>query len=104
VQEFEFSQQWGHHANGTASMGPDPKNNVVGSDFHVWGPNGQPIENLWAASASTTPAAVNPGPFIQLYIAGAVGEAASDAIGSTRAFYPPPGRTTRGRALRARGR
>lgn len=74
--EYQFSQQWGHHANGTTSLGPDPKENVVGSDYRVHG-----IENLWVVSASATPAGVNPGPFIQLYIAGAIGEAGAEAIG-----------------------
>ncbi len=74
--EFQASQSWGHHANGTCSMGPDAQNNVIGSDFRVHG-----VENLWVASASSTPAAVNPGTFIQLYVAAAVGEAAGDAIG-----------------------
>lgn len=73
--EFQHSQQWGHHANGTCSMGPDPENNVVGSDYRVHG-----LENLWVASAAATPAAVNPGPFIQLYIAGAIGEVTADTI------------------------
>lgn len=76
LMEYQHSQQWGHHANGTASMGPDPQNNVIGSDFRVHG-----LENLWVVSAASTPAAVNPGPFIQLYIAAAIGESASDAIG-----------------------
>ena len=70
--EYQHSQQWGHHANGTASMGPDPDNNVIGADFRVHG-----LENLWVVSAASTPAAVNPGPFIQLYIAGAIGESAA---------------------------
>jgi hypothetical protein len=74
--EFQFSQQWGHHANGTACMGPDPDNNVIGSDFRV-----HDIDNLWVISASSTPAADNPGTFLQLHVAGAIGETGSDAVG-----------------------
>jgi len=41
--EFQFSQQWGHHANGTCAMGLDAQNNVIAPDFHVWGPDGKKI-------------------------------------------------------------
>lgn len=75
LMEYQHSQQWGHHANGTTSMGPDQENHVVGSDYRVHG-----VENLWVVSASATPAAVNPGPFIQLYVAGAIGEVGADAL------------------------
>jgi choline dehydrogenase-like flavoprotein len=68
------------HMQGTDKMGSDPRDSVVGQDFHVWG-----TEGLYVVDGSIFPTSVGANPMQSIYTIAKIFADHSNAMGNASA-------------------